>query len=228
MLSLPKRLRHFLQNDAKALDAALRIFLRLILASLHAHCLSATALDCKLVQLATCAFIHRFGPSLNMHVRFHICVVDGVFEAIGEAGSEVKFYALANLTADAIAQVQDEAKRRIARAFVKRGLLDSIDSEVMLLARHGGASDNPPRITSPLRGVTHIQRLHQAQSLQLRASSDNSKDQLSWFADDSLLGMTQGEQSLNWTPPRAGRYLLRVVDSRGLSDSRELVVEMVE
>ena len=90
------------------------------------------------------------------------------------------------------------------------------------------ASDNPPRIISPLRGVTHIQRLHQAQSLQLRASSDNSKDQLSWFADDSLLGMTQGEQSLNWTPPRAGRYWLRVVDSRGLSDSRELVVEMVE
>jgi hypothetical protein len=65
-------------------------------------------------------------------------VVDGVFEAIGEDGSEVKFHALANLSADAFAQVQNEAKQRIARASVKRGLLDSIDGEVMLLARHGG------------------------------------------------------------------------------------------
>jgi hypothetical protein len=147
VLSLPKRLRYFLQNDPKALNTALRIFLRVILASLHAHCPSATALDRKRLQLVACAFIHRFGSSLNIHVHFHICVVDGVFEAIGEDGvfeaigedgNEVKFHALANLSADAIAQVQNEAKRRIVRAFVKRGLLDSIDAEVMLLARHGG------------------------------------------------------------------------------------------
>jgi hypothetical protein len=35
--------------------------------------------------------------SLNMHVHFQIYVVDGVFEAIGEDGSEAKFHALANL-----------------------------------------------------------------------------------------------------------------------------------
>lgn len=88
--------------------------------------------------------------------------------------------------------------------------------------------DSPPRITSPLRGVIHLQRLKQAQSLQLRASSDSSQTKLSWFADDALLGSTQAEQTLNWTPPHAGRYILRVVDSRGMSDSREVVVEMVE
>lgn len=76
-------------------------------------------------------------------MHFHICVVYGVFEVVGDAndgneGSEVKFHALANLSADAIAQVQNETKRRIVRAFVKRGLLDSIDGEVMRLARHGG------------------------------------------------------------------------------------------
>jgi hypothetical protein len=113
-----------------------------ILASLHAHCPSATAVDRKRLQLAACAFIHRFGSSLNTHVHFHICVVDGVFEALdgddGDKSCEVTFHALANLSADAIAQVQNEAKRRIVRAFVKRGLLDSIDGEVMLLARHGG------------------------------------------------------------------------------------------
>ena len=51
-----------------------------------------------------------FGSSLNTHVHFHICVVDGVFEAIGEDDSEVKFHALTHLSADAIAQVQNEAK----------------------------------------------------------------------------------------------------------------------
>jgi hypothetical protein len=142
VLSLPKRLRYFLQHDPKALNTALRIFLRVILASLQAHCPSATAVDRRLVQLAACAFIHRFGSSLNTHVHFHLCVVDGVFEEVagddGDVGSKVKFHALAHLSVDAIAQVQNEAKRRIVRAFVKRGLLDSIDGEVMLLARHGG------------------------------------------------------------------------------------------
>ena len=100
------------------------------------------ALDRKRVQLAACVFIHRFGSSFNTHLHVHIYMVDGVFEAVdahdGDEGSKVTFHALANLSADAIAQVQNEAKRRIVRAFVKRGLLDSIDGEVMLLARHGG------------------------------------------------------------------------------------------
>lgn len=75
-------------------------------------------------------------------MHFHIYVVDGVFEAVdgddGDKSGKVKFHALANLSADAILQVQNEAKRRIVRAFVKRGLLDSIVGEVILLARHGG------------------------------------------------------------------------------------------
>jgi hypothetical protein len=66
VLSLPKRLRYFLQHDPNALNTALRRFLRLILASLHAHCHSAVALDRSLVQLAARAFIHRFGSSLRV------------------------------------------------------------------------------------------------------------------------------------------------------------------
>ena len=92
--------------------------------------------------MAACAFIHRFGSSLNTHVHFHLCVVDGVCEeVVGDDDaddSKVKFHALAYLSAEAIVQVQNEAKRRIVRAFVKRSMLDSIDGEVMLLARHGG------------------------------------------------------------------------------------------
>ena len=58
MLSLPKGLRYFLQNDPKALNTALRIFLQVILASRQAHCPIAVGLDRKLVQLAACAAAH--------------------------------------------------------------------------------------------------------------------------------------------------------------------------
>jgi len=34
------------------------------------------------LQIGAVAFIHRFGSSLNEHVHFHVCVVDGVFEAV--------------------------------------------------------------------------------------------------------------------------------------------------
>ncbi len=95
-------------------------------------------LCCRSEFFASIPYV-RQAASLNTHVHFHICVVDGVFEPVdGEDGSQVKFHALAHLSADAIAQVQNEANRRIVRAFVKRGLLDSIDGEVMFLARHGG------------------------------------------------------------------------------------------
>ena len=45
VLSFPKRLRHHLQRDKAALNAALRIFLRVVHQSLKCHCLgAATAL----------------------------------------------------------------------------------------------------------------------------------------------------------------------------------------
>lgn len=63
VLSLPKRLRYFLQHDPKALNTALRIFLRVILASLQAPCPSAVGLDRKRLQLAACAAAHIFAAS---------------------------------------------------------------------------------------------------------------------------------------------------------------------
>ena len=38
VLSVPKRLRYFLQRDGAELNTALRIFLRVIQGSLHQHC----------------------------------------------------------------------------------------------------------------------------------------------------------------------------------------------
>ena len=80
VLSVPKRLRYYLQRDKGTLNAALRIFLRVVQQSLKAHCSGAAKADPASLHLGAVAFIHRFGSSLNTHVHFHVCVVDGVFE----------------------------------------------------------------------------------------------------------------------------------------------------
>ncbi len=33
------------------------------------------------LHIGAVAFIHRFGSSLNEHVHFQVCVVDGLFES---------------------------------------------------------------------------------------------------------------------------------------------------
>ena len=66
MLSVPKRLRYFLQRDTDLQGAVLRILLRGVERCLREHspgCDSAA-------RIGAIAFIHRFGSSLNEHVHF--------------------------------------------------------------------------------------------------------------------------------------------------------------
>ncbi|OLP05680.1 transposase family protein [Rhodoferax antarcticus ANT.BR] len=83
------------------------------------------------------AFIHRFGSSLNGHVHFHVCVVDGVFE---EVPGDVIFHPASAIDKTTVAQVQATLRSRILRAFVGRGLLESFDAKDMLGYQHSGFS----------------------------------------------------------------------------------------
>jgi len=56
----------------------LRIFLRVIAQSLQSCSPGAANADKAALHIGAVAFIHRFGSSLNEHVHFHVCVVDGV------------------------------------------------------------------------------------------------------------------------------------------------------
>ncbi len=91
----------------------------------------------------------------------------------------------------------------------------------------GAGSDGAPHIDTPLRGVTNMQRFDRREPLLLRAEA-GSVGKLLWLAADSLLGSTKPGEALSGMPPRAGRYVLRVVDERGLADSREVIVEAAE
>ena len=88
VLSVPKRLRYFMQRDGTVLNMVLRIFLRVIAQSLQAHCPGALSVGQTALHIGAVAFIHRFGSNLNEHVHFHVCVVDRVFEEVvgGDAG----------------------------------------------------------------------------------------------------------------------------------------------
>jgi hypothetical protein len=75
VLSVPKRLRYFMQRDGAVLNMVLRIFLRGIAQSLQDHCVGAARVDKATLHIGAVAFIHRFGSSLNGHVHFHVCAV---------------------------------------------------------------------------------------------------------------------------------------------------------
>jgi hypothetical protein len=148
VLSVPKRLRYFMQRDGAVLNMVLRIFLRVIAQSLQDHCPGAANMDKAALHIGAVAFIHRFGSSLNGHVHFHVCVVDGVFEEVaveGEADAQssppgIVFHPASAIDATAVAQVQTDLRRRILRAFVGRGLIEKADAKDMLAYQHSGFS----------------------------------------------------------------------------------------
>jgi hypothetical protein len=132
VLSLPKRLRYHLHHDREALNTALRIFLDQIERHLRAHSPGAGP-DAR---TGAVAFIHRFGASLNLHTHFHVCVIDGVFEPDPQDG--VRFFALEGLDGQDAEAVQAQVRRRILRAFVRRGILQKEDRRDMEPWEHGG------------------------------------------------------------------------------------------
>ncbi len=94
-------------------------------------------------------------------------------------------------------------------------------------ASNFAASEEPPRITSPLRGAVYSLRVGRAAQVPLVANAAAPTREIFWFANNAFVGKTQGSQSLLWTPPASGRYTVRAVDESGASDSRELAVEFI-
>ena len=150
VLSVPKRLRYFMQRDGPVLNMVLRIFLRVIAQSLQAHCPGAEQVDQASLHIGAVAFIDRFGSSLNEHVHFYVCVVDGAFEEEAGDGSAdapmpvsvpgVIFDPATGIDAVTLAPVQTTMQKRILRAFVAWGLLEKCDAKDMLAYQHSGFS----------------------------------------------------------------------------------------
>jgi hypothetical protein len=151
VLSVPRRLRYFMQRDGAALNVVLRIFQRVIAQSLQDHCAGAAQVDKAALHIGAVAFIHRFGSSLNAHVHLHVCAVDSVFEkvavareaAIQSSSLGVVFHPASAIDETTVAQVKTDLPRRILRAFVGRGLIKKADAKEMLAYQHSGFSVDP-------------------------------------------------------------------------------------
>jgi hypothetical protein len=72
---------------------------------------------------------------------FHCVVIEGVFASDPAGG--VIFHDAAGLDANAIAEVQERARRRLLRSFVRRGLLAANLSSVPARKSYEKCADQP-------------------------------------------------------------------------------------
>ena len=89
---------------------------------------------------------------------------------------------------------------------------------------HAGLS---PSITSPQTELRYIVRAKDSSptEIPLTAVVDGDVKTLYWFLDDVYLGKTSSDESFLWHA-KPGQYVVRVVDDHGLSDARDLVVQV--
>jgi hypothetical protein len=133
VLSLPKRLRYFLQHNPGAINGALHIFLRAVEALLRERSPDAG----PRAKIGAVAFTHRFGSFLNEHIHFYCVVIDGVFDSSMDANT-IRFHEATTLTNADIEETRDKVRKRIIWSFVQRGFLDRNDGKEMILWEHGG------------------------------------------------------------------------------------------
>ena len=141
--------------------------------------------------------------------------------------------------------VDAESGRRLCAAWpgARREVVEFWPSDLLKLFRQAGlprrspppfepgcalaaaAPGAAPAIRSPLSGVSYELPAAGAREISFSASADADAAWLYWFVDEALVGRKAPGQPLFW-PARPGRYVVRVVDDRGRSDSRDLVVRV--
>ena len=132
VLSVPKRLRYFLQQDPATATAVLHIFLRALETELRRVSPGAG----PKARFGAVSFLHSFGATINPHFHCHCCVLDGVFAP--DASGTVRFYEATDLSQARIAAVQAKVRRRVLKAFVRRGWREPDEAEEMLGWEHNG------------------------------------------------------------------------------------------
>jgi hypothetical protein len=149
VLSVPKRLRYFMQRDGAVLNMVLRIFLRVIAQTLQTHSPGAAHMDKAGLHIGAIAFIHRFGSSLTNTSTSTFVLWTG---CLRKWRARAMLMRPSNLIAGCHLSrghrhrcgyrgpSADHTAKRILRAFVARGLLENCDAKDMLGYQHSGFS----------------------------------------------------------------------------------------
>lgn len=173
-LSLPKRLRYFLHQDASLVNAVLRIFLAEVEAALCGCSLDAPGE----ARFGAVSFAHRFGSALNVHLHFHCCVVDGVFSATEEA---IRFPP-AFLTDAAVTRVQQQTRQRVLKLFQCRAVLSEDVTKLMFGWKHRGGFSLNAEVWVPSWDRAGLERL-----LHYCARPVFASERLVWLEPDQRL-----------------------------------------
>ena len=84
-----------------------------------------------------------------------------------------------------------------------------------------------PQITSPQLGLSYILPANAKQKtvIPLTAVTDGDTANIYWFINGAYLGKTRAAEPLLWIA-KTGKHVIRVVDDHGLSDARDVVIQM--
>lgn len=90
-----------------------------------------------------------------------------------------------------------------------------------------GVSGLSPQITSPQSGLSYIVRINSQQqdTIPFTAITDAGIKSTYWFINETFVAKTDAGKSFLWHA-KPGKYVVRVVDDRGLSDARDLHVQV--
>jgi penicillin-binding protein 1C len=91
----------------------------------------------------------------------------------------------------------------------------------------GGDGDSAPRILQPLRGVRHIVRATHPEPILLVAQAAGDVHELFWFVDGALVGRAAPGETVAWKPAGPGHHTVRVADSNGHADTRDIDIDLV-
>ncbi|OQX32104.1 MAG: hypothetical protein B0D96_03155 [Candidatus Sedimenticola endophacoides] len=175
VLSLPKRLRYHLMQDADLAGRLLRIALRVIERTLREHCPDAPSS----ARYGGVTYIHRFGAALNTHLHYHSCMIDGLF---AQTESGLRLYQAIGLSGEVIRQSQERIRKRVLRLFVRRGVLSEEDAQQMQAWEHGGGFSLDAGVRIEATDRQGLERL-----LRYCARPIFAGERLNWQEKDELL-----------------------------------------
>ena len=87
---------------------------------------------------------------------------------------------------------------------------------------------NPPQITSPTGGVSYVLRAFKTteKAIPFRATTDADSREVFWFVNETFVGKAPSGKVFLW-PALPGSFVVRAVDDRGRSGSRDIAVTVV-
>jgi hypothetical protein len=132
VLTVPKRIRYFLQRNPSLFSGVLRVFMRALNTALRKHSPGAPGN----ARFGAVAFLHRAGSSLNEHPHLHSAATDGVFAP--DHDGRARFFQASDLTPDTIRSLQEKLRSRILRYLERHDCLDPVDLDDMLSWEHAG------------------------------------------------------------------------------------------